>query len=236
MLGHRRFEALVAALAAVAWCGSAWAQAATAGLERGIDPVSAKLSPFSGAYLTGDGARLPAGGVLQVEVVADYNMTLMALRLGDERLGSLIEHRLDLHLLAAYALTSRFEVGLDVPFTPWQASDFGRLRAASGLAVSDPGGYGMGDVRGLLRARIMGQPDSRVALALLGEVRAPSGDDQAFLGERGWLLSPRAVLDVAVTPHTRLALEAGYRYRTQAGRFLNLYTGQRDHGVPGGRA
>ena len=201
------------------------AQTTAAGLERGIDPVSSKLSPFIGSYLTTAGARLPAGGLLQMDLVLDYNMTLMALRLGDQRLGSLIEHRLDLHLLAAYAVVNWLEVGLDVPFTPWQASDFGRLNTASGLALAGPASYGMGDVRGLVRGRIVGGPNSRVVLALIGEIRIPSGNDQAFLGERGWLLSPRAVLDVALSPRTRVALEAGYRYRTEAGRFLNLYTG-----------
>jgi outer membrane protein OmpA-like peptidoglycan-associated protein len=203
----------------------AWAQPTTAGLERGIDPVSFKLSPSMGAYLTTAGARMAPGGMLQVDLVADYNLTLMALRLGDERLGSLIEDRLDLHLLAAYGLLNGIEVAVDVPFTPWQASDFGRLNAASGLAIAGPSSYGLGDVRGLLRGRVLGGPQSRVGLALIGEVRAPSGDDQAFLGERGWLLAPRAVLDVAITTRTRMALELGYRYRSQAGRFLNLYMG-----------
>jgi len=209
----------------VLFAHAAWAQPTPAGLERGIDPVSFKLSPSMGAYLTTAGARMAPGGMLQVDLVADYNMTLMALRLGDERLGSLIEDRLDLHLLAAYGLLNGLEVAVDVPFTPWQASNFGRLNAASGLAVAEPASYGLGDVRGLLRGRVLGGPQSRVALALIGEVRAPSGDDQAFLGERGWLISPRVVLDVAITTRTRMAFEAGYRYRSQAGRFLNLYMG-----------
>jgi len=226
MLGQRRVAAVLSSGAALVWLAhAAWAQPTPAGLERGIDPVSFKLSPSIGAYLTTAGARMAPGGMLQVDLVADFNMTLMALRLGDERLGSLIEDRLDLHLLAAYGLLNGLEVAVDVPFTPWQASDFGRLNAATGLAVAGPTSYGLGDVRGLLRGRVLGGPRSRVGLALIGEVRAPSGDDQAFLGERGWLLSPRAVLDVAITTRTRMAFEAGYRYRSQPGRFLNLYVG-----------
>lgn len=85
-------RSVVAALAARA------AQAQSESLARGIDPVSFKLSPAVGSYLTVEGADVP-GGLLRLDVLADYNKTLMGLKLGDERLGPLIEHRLDLHLL-----------------------------------------------------------------------------------------------------------------------------------------
>jgi outer membrane protein OmpA-like peptidoglycan-associated protein len=62
-------------------------------------------------------------------------------------------------------------------------------------------------------------------VALLAELRLPTGADKSFLGERGVYLAPRAVIERDVTSDLRVGFEGGYAYRSSPGRYLNLYVG-----------
>lgn len=192
---------------------------------RGIDPIGFKLAITPGAYLTVEGAEVGPRGTYRLALAADMGFGLMSLRLGDEKIDNLLERRLDLHLFGAIAVTDWAEVGVDLPLTVHQAHGFDSLEAQTGLAEGHPGSLGAGDVRLLGKIRLVPQGASPVALALIAEARLPTGADQSFLGERGVTFSPRVVAERQFDDKLRVGLEGGYRYRGEAGRYLNLYVG-----------
>ncbi len=201
------------------------AAAANEPFARGIDPIGAKLGVGWESFLTVEGGRTPPAGSFQLALAADYAAGLMSLRQGDEKLGDLIQRRLDLHLLGSVALTDWAELGLDVPLTVYQAHGFDLLQRHADFADRHPDSVGSGDARLLAKVRLLAAERAPVGIALLAEVRLPTGADQSFLGERGVLIAPRAVIERSFGDAFRLGLEGGYRFRQDAGQYLNLYVG-----------
>ena len=218
------FRTILAALPLIAASALPASAAADDALARGIDPVGGKLAIGSDAFLTVEGARTAPARSFGLSLFADYNHGLMALRLGDEKIDDLLTHRLDLHLMASYALTDWLELGADLPLTLWQANGFARLEEETGFPADEPAAWGLGDVRFLAKARILEEGLHGFGLAALAEIRLPTGDDQSFLGERGVTIAPGLVAERSFGP-VRLALGGGYRYRSDAGRYLNLHVG-----------
>lgn len=193
--------------------------------SRGIDPVPHKLATTSDAFLTQEGARTAPAGSWGLTLGADYNSGLLGLRLGGDERGRLLEDRLDLHLLASWSATNWLEFGLDLPVTAWQSNDFSRLARETGFRDRAPGSAGFGDVRTLAKFRILSEERAGVGLAAIGELRLPTGAEEDFLGDGGVVIAPRAVVEKTFAEKLRVALEAGYRARTEAGQYLNLYVG-----------
>lgn len=219
----RRPSLLVAALAAA--LAAAPARADDDALRRGIDPVLTKLSPSIDSVLTTDGGRTSPEKSFRLDLGFDYAAGLLSLKVGDQKIDDLVEHRLDLHLLGAYAFTDWLEVGFDVPVTAYQKTNFAALAAATGFADREPESAGLGDVRVQGKFRLLDEKDAYVTVAAVAEVRLPTGADASFLGERSVLVSPRAIVERTFVEHLRVALDVGYRYRALPGRYLNLYVG-----------
>ncbi|HEY3448813.1 MAG TPA: OmpA family protein [Myxococcales bacterium] len=218
----RRPSLLVAALAIAL---ALPARAADDPLRRGIDPVPTKLSPSIDSVLTTDGGRTSPEKSFRLDLGIDYAAGLLSLKMGDRKLNDLIEHRLDLHLLGAYAFTDWLEVGLDVPVTAYQKTDFAALERATGFADREPSSAGMGDVRLQGKFRLLREEEHYVTVSALAEVRVPTGADASFLGERSVLVYPRAIVERTFLGRLRVGLDLGYRFRALPGRYLNLYVG-----------
>lgn len=219
------WRAVVGLLCAFLCRGARAQSAANDVLARGVDPVVNKLSPAFGSYLTLSGARLSPAQSYQLDFWLDYNYGLLAYQLGDEKLGDLIQHRLDVHLMGAVAVTDWLELALDVPLTPWQANGFDELQAATGFADTPPSSSGLGDVRLLARAGILRDPEGPLLAAAILEARGLTGAGDSFLGERQIALFPRVALERELFGALRLSLELGYRYRPRPGQYLNIYVG-----------
>ena len=201
------------------------AQAADDVLARGIDPVVNKLSPSAGSYLSVAGAHMSPAQTYQLDLWLDYNYGLLAYQLGSEKLGDLIQHRLDVHFMGAVAVTDWLELALDVPFTPWQTHGLDELEASTGFVDRAPSSSGFGDVRLLGRVGLLRDPEGPLLVAAIVEARGLTGNGDSFLGERQVMLFPRVALERDVGQALRLALEVGYRYRSQPGQYLNIYVG-----------
>jgi len=194
-------------------------------LRRGIDPVSTKLSPSLDAVLTTDGGRTSPEKSFRMDLALDYASGLMSLKIGDQKVDDLLQHRFDLHLLGAYAFTDWAEAAIDVPFTPYQKSNFGALAAQTGFVDREPSSWGLGDVRVHGKFRLLREDLHYVTVAALAEVRIPTGADESFLGERSVLVYPRLIVERTFLARLRVGLDLGYRYRALPGRYLNLYVG-----------
>ncbi|AKU90232.1 OmpA family protein [Vulgatibacter incomptus] len=222
---HRRG----ASAAALALCLTAalpsHAGAAGDPFARGIDPIGAKLGATMDGFLTVEGGRTAPAGSFQLQLAADFASGLLALRQGDEKVGDLIERRLDLHLLGSWAVADWAELGIDLPVTAWQSNGFDLLEEKTGFPDQRPGGSGAGDVRLLGKIRLLSEERAPVGVAVVAEARLPTGDRKSFLGENGFFLSPRAVIERSFGDSFRLGFEGGYRYRQDAGQYMNLYVG-----------
>jgi outer membrane protein OmpA-like peptidoglycan-associated protein len=192
--------------------------------SRGFDAVPLKPTTAQDSGIALEGAKAPPQGSLRAAVLLDYTRGLMSLKLGDERLGDLLPYRLDVHALVAYQLHQRLELGLDVPFTLTQGDRF----HAVGDAIGDPSfpgaapvsHSGLGDIRFVPRATLLRPEDFPVGVALVAELRLPTGKADSFLGERGVVFAPRVAVERAFGP-VRVLANVGWRFREQA-QYLNL--------------
>ncbi|HLM47091.1 MAG TPA: OmpA family protein, partial [Myxococcaceae bacterium] len=174
-----------------------------------------------------EGAKAEPAGSFRGALLFDYNRGILALKLGDEKLGDLLPYRLDAHALFAWQLHRRLELAADVPFTLAQGDNFQLLRDTLN-APDFPGARGVnprgfGDVRLQPRAFLLLPEEFPVGLALSAEVRLPTGDAGSFLGERRVLFAPRLAVERALGP-VRLIGNVGMRLRRPA-QYLNLYVG-----------
>ena len=197
--------------------------------SRGFDavPVKATAAQRSGIALEGTSTGEPAGS-FRGALLFDYNWRILALKLGDEKLGDLLPYRLDAHLLFAYQLHERLELAVDLPFTLLQGDNFNLLRDA--LDAPDfPGAAGvnrttLGDIRLLPRIHLLDRETFPFGLSLVAEVRLPTGAAASFTGERGVLWAPRLAAEQRFTflpiPF-RVLGNVGVRIRPHA-QYLNL--------------
>jgi OOP family OmpA-OmpF porin len=211
---------LVCALA-----GSVTARADHDPFERSFDAVPVKATTAQDSGIALEGARPAPVGSKRAALLLDLNLSILSLKLGEERLGDLIPYRLDAHALFAYQVHPRVELGVDLPFTVIQGDRFQLLRDA--LDAPDfPGAasvsrYGLGDLRLIPRVSLLDPAQFPVGLALVGEVRLPTGDGYSFLGERRVLVAPRLAVERSFGP-VRLLGNVGWRFRRHA-QYLNLY-------------
>jgi OmpA-OmpF porin, OOP family len=228
----KHLASLVATLCALLVSTSPFAQGDP--FARGFDTVPLKPTPAFDSGIALEGARTWAAKSYRVGLLFDSSLNVLALREGSEKLGNLIPWRLDAHLLAAYQVHERVEVGLDLPLVLYQSDNFGLL-ANNGFPqqgvyslfrpCDDPlqTGCGLGDVRLVTRVQLLDPDHAPVGLAITPEVRLPLGDGSSFTGDRGFTFAPRAAVERSFGP-VRVLANVGYRFRP-AGQFLNLYVG-----------
>jgi outer membrane protein OmpA-like peptidoglycan-associated protein len=204
---------------------AAAATAADDAFVRGIDLVPITLTPTMNSGLTLDSAETRPVGSWQVGALVDFNFGLLTLKLGDQRLGDLVPFRATVHLMGAWQVHPRIELSADLPVTVAQLSNF-QLLADQGFPQPAPAAAGFGALRALGRFQLLRQADFPIfSLAAIAEVRAPIGDTMGFLSDRGVVFSPRLALEHAFGP-VHVVANGGWRLRTAAGRWLNLYVGQ----------
>lgn len=209
------------ALAAAA--GLLVARAATADdpTRRGFDPdpVRPALS-LDGGFAVETAETAPRGRY-GVAFLLGWTEGLLALRLGSER-EQLLESRLSAHLLGAWSL-GRVELGVGLPIALRQRADFGLLerQGVTGALVDDVASFALGDLRLGAKWRLLsaGANPLGVTLAALGEVRLPTGDEDAFTGD-GLMFVPGAVATRAFGP-LRVDAQLGYQLRRQ-GQYAQL--------------
>jgi outer membrane protein OmpA-like peptidoglycan-associated protein len=209
--------------ALVAAAGLLLAHAASADdpTRRGFDPdpVRPALS-LDGGWAV-ETAETAERGRYGVAFLAGWTEGLLALRLGDDR-EQLLESRVGAHLLAAWSLGD-VELGAGLPVTLWQRADFGLLerQGVTGPLLDDVASFALGDLRLGAKWRFLraGATRAGVALAALGEVRLPTGDEDAFTGD-GLMFVPGAVATRAFGP-LRVDAQVGYQLRRQ-GQYAQL--------------
>lgn len=131
-----------------------------------------------------------------------------------ERQDALVSDQATVHLLFSLGLFELVEVGVDVPLAVWQEG----TSVPGGEIRPEDGTFGVGDIRFVPKVRLFStrdhERDNGIALALLADVYAPTGD-QARLQGGDFRIGPRLAFDAIVLGGTRLAANVGYQYRKE---------------------
>src|SRR5215470_9396911 len=214
MRGAALTAGLVAALAAV----PAHAQLPDAN-ARGFDAVPQKATPLSASAFVVEGAQAAPAGSWHAEFLVDWNVQILAARAGDQKTGNFIPWRVDGHLLGAWTVLPFLELGGDLQVTFAQGDNFEAI--AGGFPPFNTGvSGGLGDIRLVPRFFTPASWKLPVDLAIVPELRFPTGKSDSFLGGNGVIFAPRANIEKAFGA-VRLLLNVGLRYRS-TGRFINL--------------
>ncbi len=188
--------------------------------QRGYDAVPLKHTPAARSGIALEGADFPQDGSLRGQLLLDFTLGALGLKIGNERVGDLIPWRLDAHALFAWQVHRRIELGVDLPFTVFQYDNFGLL-AAQGFPLEGVSAVGLGDVRLVPRISILRPQDFPVALAVTLDTSLPTGADRSFLGERSVVFAPSVAAELPIGP-MRILANAGVKLRSPA-QFLQLY-------------
>src|SRR5262252_694473 len=186
---------------------------------RGFDAVPQKATPLSSSAFVVEGARAAPAGSWHGELLFDWNVQILAARNGDQKTGNFIPWRVDGHLLGAWTVLPFLEVAGDLPVTFAQGDNFQAI-AGDFPPYNNGVSGGLGDLRLVPRLFTPASWKWPIDVAIVTELRLPTGSSQSFLGGNGVIFAPRANLERAFGP-VRLLLNLGLRYRN-TGRFLQL--------------
>ncbi len=192
---------------------------------RGFDIVPTKFTPAMDSLWSVEGAEMRPPKSWMLQAILDLNFGILGLKLGNDRINDLVTARADLHLMGAYQFTNRLEVSADIPFIVGQVDHFKLLRDEGFIDEKSPSFGGAGDWRFLGRFQVFKQETFPVGATAVLEVRLPIGDERSFFGDHGVVFAPRAAIERRFGP-VRAVINAGWRLRTVASQYLNLYVGQ----------
>jgi len=189
---------------------------------RSFDLVPTKPTAAHESGITLESASSGADKSLALSMLFDWNVGILALVQQDQKLGDVVPYRVDLHLLGAYQLHPRVELAADLPASLAQGDNFTLLNQ---YGYSEPGVSGghLGDIRLLPRFILFPALDSPIGVAIVTEVRLPTGSGQNFLGESAPVFAPRIALERPIGPF-RLLGNFGARLRREA-QYINLIVG-----------
>ena len=188
---------------------------------RRFDLVPTKPTAAQESGITLESASPGAEKSLALSLLFDWNVGILALVTQDQKLGDVVPYRIDLHVLGAYQLHPRVELAADLPAAVAQGDNFTLLNQ---YGYSEPGvSGGLGDIRLLPRLILFPANDSPLGVAVVGEVRLPTGNGKSFLGEAFPVFAPRVALERPIGPF-RLLGNFGARLRKET-QSLNLIVG-----------
>jgi outer membrane protein OmpA-like peptidoglycan-associated protein len=164
-----------------------------------------------GSLLQGTGELLPGGGY-RLSLTAHYQNDPLVLFQDDERVGSVVKHRVTGHLAAAYGLSNRLEVAAQVPVLLAQSGD--DLTARD---VGKPnGGLALGTPYLSLRLGVLSERDKDpVDLSVGVQAGLPLGS-AASLAREGSLRAIPSVMVGQQFGFLRAGLDAGVLLRPRA--------------------
>jgi len=200
---------------------SGLAGAQTDQFARRFDLVATKHTAAQESGITLESASPAAEKSLALSLLFDWNVGILALVMQEQKVGDVVPYRVDFHLLGAYQLHPRVELAADLPVAVAQGDNFALLNQ---YGYAEPGvSGGLGDIRLLPRFILFPARDSPVGVALVTELRLPTGSGRNFLGESAPVFAPRVALDRPIGPF-RLLANLGVRLRKQT-QYLNLIVG-----------
>ncbi|PIE65930.1 MAG: hypothetical protein CSA24_01435, partial [Deltaproteobacteria bacterium] len=133
---------------------------------------------------------------------------------------ALLEHQLQLDLIAAVGLFDVVEIGLGIPLTLWQATG----DASDSLDPNPVSSLTMGDIRIYPKWAITHDPEG-FGLALLAVLTIPSGSPSDLQGNESVTVEPRLVAQYQINEAFRASLTGGFLLRPEAQDLYNIGVG-----------
>ncbi len=153
---------------------------------------------------------------LEWSAMALFNYASNPLILRDangDKVEALVKHQGTMHLMVSLGLFDWVDLGVDLPLAVWQEG----TSVPGGNIRPEDGSFGVGDLRFVPKVKLFSTRkhplDNGVALALLADVYAPTGDSAQLQGG-DFRIGPRLAFD-ALLGGTRLAANVGYQYREE---------------------
>jgi outer membrane protein OmpA-like peptidoglycan-associated protein len=133
---------------------------------------------------------------------------------------SLLEHHMQMDLVAALGIADFFEIGLAIPLTLYQAQgdNSDTLRPAAVDAFT------MGDIRLVPKFKLYGEEEG-FGLAIAVPTTLPTGSPANLQGNASVTLEPRLILQYIFSENFRLGLNAGFIWRPEAQELFNISIG-----------
>lgn len=200
--------AMVYLLVSTAVLMSTSAQAQPQGLPE-VELERLLLNPSGqGSLLLGTGEVLP-GGAFRASLLGHYEHEPLVLYRGEEKLGAVVKQRVTAHLTAAYGLSNRLEVALQVPVLLMQHGDD---LTAQGVGTPREG-LSLGTPYLSLRFGILSERDEKaVDLAVGVQAGLPLGSAEA-LARDSFIRALPSVMVGKRFGFLRAALDAGVSLR-----------------------
>ncbi len=210
-----RRHAFVLAAIVVAHAAGARAQSRSTAFDaQGFHPALT-----SQGYYGVDGAFVAPHLGFSAGLWLSYGHDPLVLRRGSALAGEVIVRQLGMDLVGSFALLDRLEIGVDLPFVPYQLND------TSAVALPNLAAAGVGDLAAEVKGLIWAPHWGRQRFGLSGVIGAsfPTGDSDSFMGEGGVVGRFRLVGEWQ-SRHVQAALNAGFIVR--GGRdFADLHVG-----------
>lgn len=121
-----------------------------------------------------------------------------------------ISNQLYLDLYLSIALFSYVELAVVMPFALYETTDFTEARYP--LSKAD-GASGVGDLRFVLKGKLLDMRKYPVGLALIADLSTPTGTKGKFMSDEGVTFSFQAALEWNPWTKARMGVNLGYRYR-----------------------
>lgn len=165
--------------------------------------------------VTVEGTRTPEALTPMVGLTVDY--AVMLLRLYDQDykrvVANTVPSMVTAHVQAGLGITRFLSAGVVLPLVVSQGFD--PQASQFDPRVSAPSGFGLGDLRAVVKLRILNNTRGGVGLAFVPQASFPTGDGTQFRGDGGYGILPRAALDYRTRGGMfTIALNVGFLVRT----------------------
>ena len=221
----RLHAALTWVAVSAAAIGATSTSSGTAHAQEGSLPVQ-QFAPAPGGdnnFVTVQGTGvlpsfMPAAGIYLN--YAHNPLVLRRIQSGEEV--SLVEHHLQLDLIAAMGILDIFEIGLSIPLTLYQTQ--GASDPAAGLQPAKLDSFTTGDIRLYPKVSIIHDPDG-FGLAFLALLTLPTGSPDNLQGNESVTLEPRLAAQYMITDGFRAGLSLGFLWRPDKQDLFNIDVG-----------
>jgi len=208
---------------AIALVGSPLVAGGYAQAQEGSLPVQ-QFAPAPGGdnnFVTVQGTAVLPAFKPSAGVYLNYaHDPLILRRIGRDEEISLVEHHLQMDLIAALGLFDLLEIGISVPLTLYQTEG----DASDTLRPQKLEAFTTGDIRLYPKLNILDDPEG-LGLAFLALVSLPTGSPDNLQGNEGVTIEPRLIAQYAFTKTFRAALSAGFLWRPEAQNLYNIDLG-----------
>lgn len=180
--------------------------------------LSANAQTFRPAFgpenvITVEGTRTPRSPRPIVNLLFEYAHRPVYVYHAQSReiLANTVSGLSTLHLMAGMGITRWLSAGFDLPVIAYQGFD---RRTPLTDVPQEPNPGGVGDLRLVVKARIVNNERGGLGFAFVPQITFPTGDGQQFRGDDAYGIEPRFALDYRTKEGAFIALNLGFLGRT----------------------